>query len=135
MQRVGSSGRRSYGFAITPVSLRDISPIRGISSSPTKELFILWWELRFLLQILLHPSSIRMPPSSRRKANLSVRLTSATCLLRYPKLFARYSLRTILTATPTHTPFIRHRRRSHRSPAGHHYHPIQTFISALEALQ
>ena len=33
-------------------------------------------------------------------------------LLRYPKLFARYSLRTILTATPTHTPFIAHRARS-----------------------
>ena len=33
-------------------------------------------------------------------------------LLWYPKLFARYSRRTILTTTPTHTPCIRHRRRS-----------------------
>ena len=38
-------------------------------------------------------------------------------LLRYPKLFARYSLRTILTATPTHTPCFRHRRRSCSLPS------------------
>ena len=37
---------------------------------------------------------------------------SPVALLWYPKLFARYSLRTILTTAPTHTPFIRHRRRS-----------------------
>ena len=28
-------GRRGYGFAITPLSLRDISPCRGISSTAT----------------------------------------------------------------------------------------------------
>ena len=28
-------GRRGYGFAITLLSLRDISPIRGITPSPT----------------------------------------------------------------------------------------------------
>lgn len=37
-------------------------------------------------------------------------------LLRYPKLFARCSLRTIPTAAPTRTPFIRHRRRSRSLP-------------------
>ena len=35
-----------------------------------------------------------------------------SCHLRCPKLFARCSRRTILTATPISTPFIRHRRRS-----------------------
>ena len=30
------SGRRGYGYAITPLSLRDISPNRGISPSPTR---------------------------------------------------------------------------------------------------
>ena len=33
--RVVGSGRRGYGYAITPLSLRDISPNRGISSPPT----------------------------------------------------------------------------------------------------
>ena len=30
--------RRGYGYAITPLSLRDISPIRGIPSVPTSVL-------------------------------------------------------------------------------------------------
>ena len=34
-RRLGFIGRRGYGFAITPLSLRDISPIRGISSTAT----------------------------------------------------------------------------------------------------
>ena len=44
-------------------------------------------------------------------------LNAVPALLRYPKLFARYSLRTILTATPTHTPCFRHRRRSCSLPS------------------
>ena len=32
------SGRRGYGCAITPLSLRDISPNRGISPTPTHEM-------------------------------------------------------------------------------------------------
>ena len=39
-----------------------------------------------------------------------------SCHLRCPKLFARYSLRTILTATPTNAPFIVHRTRSRVLP-------------------
>ena len=34
-----------YGFAITPLSLRDISPIRGISSTAT-EFAVIFTELR-----------------------------------------------------------------------------------------
>ena len=37
-------------------------------------------------------------------------------LLRYPKFFVRCSLHRILTAATRSVPFIRHRRRSHRSP-------------------
>ena len=39
-----------------------------------------------------------------------------SCHLRCPKLFARCSLRTILTATPTNAPFIVHRTRSRVLP-------------------
>ena len=37
--------------------------------------------------------------------------------MRFPKLFARCSLRTILTAAPTHTPCIAHRARSCSLPS------------------
>ena len=39
-RRLGFIGRRGYGFAITPLSLRDISPIRGISSTATGKRYI-----------------------------------------------------------------------------------------------
>ncbi len=44
-----------------------------------------------------------------------------SCHLRCPKLFARCSLHTISTATPTNAPCFRHRRRSRVLPkAGKH---------------
>ena len=52
---------------------------------------------------------------ARLKVNCNIKLNkrwSPCALLWYPKLFARCSLRTILTTAPTHTPCIRHRRRS-----------------------
>ena len=62
-------------------------------------------------------------------------------LLRYPKLFARYSLRTILTATPTHTPCFRHRRRSCSLPSSKRGTPplkiysIGKFLAPCEVYQ
>ena len=56
-------------------------------------------------------------------------LNAVPALLRYPKLFARYSLRTILTATPTHTPCFRHRRRSCSLPSSKRgTPPLQLFL-------
>ena len=46
-----------------------------------------------------------------------LRFVAVSALLWYPKLFARCSLRTISTTAPTHTPFIRHRRRSCSLPS------------------
>ncbi len=68
-------------------------------------------------------------------------LNAVPALLRYPKLFARYSLRTILTATPTHTPCFRHRRRSCSLPSSKRGTPpfkicsISKLFTSCEALQ
>ena len=57
---------------------------------------------------------------ARLKVNCNIKLNkrwSPCALLWYPKLFARYSLRTILTTAPTHTPCIAHRARSCSLPS------------------
>ena len=73
--------------------------------------------------------------SGHQKEQIPIRVSAFFARWRFEESNATIRWTVARWVGPQRHLYFPSRENANESPAGHHYHPIQTFISALEALQ